>query len=82
MWSSLTSSLTIGSRMVVVATLLVNVVNVVPTRTRIRTTTTAGNELNTDRDEPSTFDRPDTYTATPRVLSPAVGSLITAWVRY
>jgi len=59
----LTSSLTMGSRMVVVATLLVNVVNVVPMRTRIRTRTVGGRSLNTDSELPSTLDSPDTCSA-------------------
>ena len=70
----LTSSWVIGSRMVVVATLLVNVVNVVPMRMRIRTMTDFGNVLNTARELPSTFDSPDICTTISSTVTIAASS--------
>jgi len=58
----LTSSETIGRRMVVVETLLVKVVNVVPTRTKMRTMTGDGRAPTTPIELPITFDSPDFYT--------------------
>jgi len=48
-----------GSRMVVVDTLLVKVVKTVPMQTRSSTTTGVGNDPNTDMDWPITADSPD-----------------------
>jgi len=48
-----------GSSMVVVETLLVNVVNSVPIRTRISTMAGAGSFSNTPSELPITFDSPD-----------------------
>jgi len=45
--------------MVVVETLLVNVVNSVPMRTRINTITDGGSDSNTPSELPITFDSPD-----------------------
>ena len=49
----------IGSRIVVVETLLVKVVNVVPTITMINTTTADGNDWNPIRNPPIVLDNPD-----------------------